>query len=84
MLLGPIPTYWDFGTISRPTAGVMVIGVDSRNARLPGVISGSVITEVAGKSIRDLAEFRSVVAHLSPAQCSLRVAGGTETVVSAN
>jgi S1-C subfamily serine protease len=84
MLLGPIPAYWDFGTISRPSAGVMVIGVDSRSTPLPGVKAGSVITQVAGKSIHDLAEFRSVVANLPPAQCSLRVAGATDTVVSAD
>jgi S1-C subfamily serine protease len=84
LLLGPIPQYWDFAPTPRPESGVMVIGVDSRNPVATGVRCGSVITAVGNTPVRDLAEFRTLVAHLPAAQCRLHLAGASEAVVSAD
>jgi S1-C subfamily serine protease len=84
LLLGAIPPYWDFAPAPRPASGVMVIGVDSKTPVLAGVRCGSVITAVGNTPVRDLAEFRTVVAHLPAAQCRLHLAGSSEAVVSAD
>jgi serine protease Do len=85
MLLGPIPACWDFGGTKSPKAGIMVIAMDSRFPALaPGLRAGSVITSVGGKAIRDLAEFRQLVANIPVQQCRLELANSSGPVVSAN
>ena len=84
MLLGPIPACWDFGSGKRP-AGVMVIALDNRVQPFdPSLKPGSVITSVAGKAVRDLAQFRQIVQGLGAQECRFELANPTGPVVAAN
>jgi len=85
MLLGPIPSCWDFGSDKRPAFGLMVIGVESRSASaLEGVRPGSVITTVAGKPVHDVVELQKIVTDTPAEQCRIEMANSSNAVVSAN
>jgi serine protease Do len=63
MLLGPIPTHWDFAGKPAPTSGVMVLATDSINNPYP---PGTVIQAVAGKPIHTIADLQNALATTAP------------------
>jgi serine protease Do len=84
LLVGPLPDGWDFGTAKRPSSGVMVIGIDSRSPFIAdGIKAGSVITSVAGKVVRDVADLQKIITANPARQCRLELANPTTAVVSA-
>jgi serine protease Do len=84
LLLGPIPTRWDFAPAKRPTFGVMVIGMDAKSPfSTEGFKPGTVITSVAGQAVHTLAELQKVI-NDTPAQlCKVQTANAANAVVSA-
>ena len=84
LLLGPIPTRWDFGAAKRPATGIMVIGIDAHSPFLTeGLKAGSVIATVAGKPIHDVAELQRIINDTPAQQCRVELASPSNAVVSA-
>ena len=85
MLLGPIPSCWDFGADKRPAFGVMVLGIESKSPSISeGIRAGSVITAIADKPVHDVAELQKIVKDTPAEQCRVVLANPTNAVVSAN
>jgi serine protease Do len=75
MLLGPIPTNWDFGPTKRPEHGLMVLGVDPASPLLrQGICSGAVITSVAGKPVNGITDLQTILNDTPAEQCSVELA----------
>ena len=72
LLLGPIPAHWTppHGT-PRPQAGVMVFGVDSQSPMAGDVVSGTIITTIAGRAVSDLITLQQIINDTPAEQCRL-------------
>jgi len=82
LLLGPIPSNWE-KRASKPAGGLMVLGISASSPFVKEhVAQGDVITAVAGRSVKDIAELQKIINDIPPQQCSLSVAGRTDAVVS--
>lgn len=85
MLLGPIPAGWQGADKKAATSGILVIGVDTKSPLLgEGIKAGAVITSVAGKAIRDLAELQRVINDTPAAECRIQLENTPSVVVSAD
>jgi len=74
MLLGPIPTNWDFGKSPRPENGLMVLAVKQDSPMLKqGVTTGAVITKVAGKVVHAVTDLQSILNETPAEQCSVQL-----------
>jgi serine protease Do len=76
LVLGPIPSDWDFGSAPRPESGLMVLAVNEGSPMAKqGISIGSVITKVAGKTVSAVSDLQSIL-HETPAeQCKVQLAG---------
>jgi serine protease Do len=82
MLIGAMPTYWDFTPGKRPSCGVMVIGVDAK--AVPAglhVRPGSVITAVEGQPVHDVSDLRRFIAGDPTRQCHVQLSDCPETAL---
>jgi S1-C subfamily serine protease len=78
LVLGAIPSNWDFGAGARPTAGVMVLAIDSNSPFYHrGPHQGDVIVAVSGKSVSDLEGMRRVINQSPSNECTLQLASMT-------
>jgi serine protease Do len=85
MLLGPIPSRWDFGAVKRPEGGMMVVGIDPGSPFVKeGVVAGSVITSVAGVRVNDVTDLQRVVNDVPPERIALEVAGRREVIAASS
>jgi serine protease Do len=83
MLLGPIPTNWDFGTEPKPQAGLMVLAVqDNSPAVQQGITAGTVITSVAGKTVAAIKDLQAIINDTPEERCSIELATTSSTVAS--
>jgi S1-C subfamily serine protease len=82
MMLGPVPSNWAGNGVSAP-AGVYVLGVENAEscAKL-GIKQGSIITTVAGKVVKSLADLQKVIDATPPDAIKFETAESA-TVVSA-
>ena len=85
MLLSSIPVGWDVGPAKKAAAGVLVLGIESNSAALQeGARAGSIITAVAGKSVKDLTDLEQIIHNTPAAQCRMEFSAPGRTVVSAD
>jgi serine protease Do len=78
MLLGPVPAHWDVATAQK-NAGLMVLALDNANTK-SGIPQGSIISAVAGKTIRSIAELQQVLNSTPADQCSIELANARTVV----
>jgi serine protease Do len=83
MLLGPIPQHWDFGGEARPDAGLMVIAIDPQSPFIKqGAGQGSIVTCVAGKTVRDVTQLQRIINDTPPGSCGIALSHPLRQVVS--
>jgi serine protease Do len=83
MLLGPIPANWDFSKSTRPTCGLMVLGItQSSPFSKEQIAEGDVITAVAGKPIPDVTALQRVLSEAPVTKCQITVHGRPDAVVT--
>jgi S1-C subfamily serine protease len=83
MLLGPVPAHWEMAS-SQKGLGVMVLALDgSSSAKAKGVSQGAIISAVAGRAVRSIADLQQVLNSTPAEQCTIELAND-RTVVSAD
>ena len=72
MVLGEIPKHLNLGNAPAPSAGLMVIAIDSKSPAVQqGVSQGAIITAIAGKPVRDLLQLQVLLNETSPEACAI-------------
>jgi serine protease Do len=78
MLLGPVPAHWDVATAQK-NSGLMVLALDNGKAK-NAIPQGSIISAVAGKAIRTVAELQQVLNSTPSDQCTIELANARTVV----
>ncbi|HEX3355450.1 MAG TPA: trypsin-like peptidase domain-containing protein [Tepidisphaeraceae bacterium] len=82
LVLGPIPTNWDFGKSKRPDVGVMVLGVTAGSPLATKVTIGSIITAIAGKPLKELQDLQTILNDTPSENCNIELASGSSPQVA--
>ncbi len=82
LVLGPIPTNWDFGKSKRPDAGIMVLGVAAGSPLASKVTIGSIITAIAGKPLKEIQDLQTILNDTAPEKCNIELASGSSPQVA--
>jgi serine protease Do len=70
-----LPQNWQSENAANPPAGLFVIGIDNLDAaRQLGLKQGSIITSVAGKMVRSIADLQQVINSTDPEKLSIETA----------
>ncbi|HET6248282.1 MAG TPA: trypsin-like peptidase domain-containing protein [Tepidisphaeraceae bacterium] len=83
MLLGPIPRHWDFDGNPRPESGLMIIAIDPSSPFVQqGAAQGSIITTVAGKSVKSVTQLQRIINDTAPGACGIGLVRPPAQIVS--